>query len=45
MMSWAALMALRDLLVKPHHWHKTKHGLHLKPQAVVAQQELATETV
>lgn len=30
MMSWAALLALRDLIVRPHHWHKTKHGLHLQ---------------
>jgi cellulose synthase/poly-beta-1,6-N-acetylglucosamine synthase-like glycosyltransferase len=30
MMSWAAFMALRDLILRPHHWHKTKHGLHLK---------------
>jgi cellulose synthase/poly-beta-1,6-N-acetylglucosamine synthase-like glycosyltransferase len=29
MMSWAAVFALRDLLVRPFHWHKTKHGLHL----------------
>lgn len=30
MMSLAAYYALRDLLVRPFHWHKTKHGLHLK---------------
>jgi len=30
MMSVAAAYALRDLLVRPFHWHKTKHGLHLK---------------
>ena len=32
MMSIAAFYALRDLLVRPFHWHKTKHGLHLKKQ-------------
>jgi len=38
MMSFAAAYALRDLIVRPHHWHKTKHGLHLKeePQLVTA---------
>jgi cellulose synthase/poly-beta-1,6-N-acetylglucosamine synthase-like glycosyltransferase len=30
MMSIAAYFALRDLIVRPFHWHKTKHGLHLK---------------
>ncbi len=30
MMSLAALMALRDLIIRPFHWQKTKHGLHLK---------------
>ena len=29
MMSVAALYALHDLIVRPFHWHKTKHGLHL----------------
>ena len=29
MMSWAAAYALRDLIVRPFHWHKTQHGLHL----------------
>jgi cellulose synthase/poly-beta-1,6-N-acetylglucosamine synthase-like glycosyltransferase len=29
MMSIAALYALRDLIVRPFHWHKTQHGLHL----------------
>jgi len=26
-MSAAAYLALRDLIVQPHHWHKTEHGL------------------
>jgi cellulose synthase/poly-beta-1,6-N-acetylglucosamine synthase-like glycosyltransferase len=27
LMSAAAYRALRDLIVQPHHWHKTEHGL------------------
>ncbi|MFI5212503.1 MAG: glycosyltransferase family 2 protein, partial [Candidatus Saccharimonadales bacterium] len=30
MMSLAASYALRDLIIRPFHWHKTTHGLHLK---------------
>ena len=30
LMSVAALYALFELLVKPHYWQKTVHGLHLK---------------
>jgi cellulose synthase/poly-beta-1,6-N-acetylglucosamine synthase-like glycosyltransferase len=30
MMSVAAVYALHDLIMRPFHWHKTKHGLHLK---------------
>lgn len=30
MTSWAALIALYQLIVKPHYWEKTEHGLHLK---------------
>jgi cellulose synthase/poly-beta-1,6-N-acetylglucosamine synthase-like glycosyltransferase len=29
MMSWAAAYAFHDLIVRPFHWHKTQHGLHL----------------
>jgi hypothetical protein len=29
LMSVAAGMALYQLVVKPHHWEKTQHGLHL----------------
>jgi cellulose synthase/poly-beta-1,6-N-acetylglucosamine synthase-like glycosyltransferase len=30
LMSIAALLALFELMVKPHYWQKTVHGLHLK---------------
>jgi cellulose synthase/poly-beta-1,6-N-acetylglucosamine synthase-like glycosyltransferase len=32
MMSVAALVALTQLIWRPHYWEKTKHGLHLKHQ-------------
>jgi cellulose synthase/poly-beta-1,6-N-acetylglucosamine synthase-like glycosyltransferase len=35
--SIAALLALWELLVKPHHWHKTMHGLHLKGKQVIVE--------
>lgn len=28
MMSAAAYIALYELITKPHHWHKTQHGMH-----------------
>ena len=28
-MSVATWMALGELILRPHHWHKTEHGLHL----------------
>lgn len=31
LMSMAAWVALGRLIVQPHHWFKTKHGLHLSP--------------
>ncbi len=31
-MSVAAAMALYELIVKPHYWQKTNHGLNLAPQ-------------
>ena len=34
LMSMAALFALFELLVKPHYWQKTVHGLHLKRKRV-----------
>jgi hypothetical protein len=27
MMSWAAYKAAAQLIVKPHYWEKTEHGL------------------
>lgn len=39
MMSWAAIMAFRDLLIRPFHWHKTKHGLHLNSQKYQQSEE------
>ena len=30
LMSIAAGLAMYDLIMRPFHWHKTKHGLHLK---------------
>jgi len=35
MMSISAYYAVRDLIVRPFHWHKTKHGLHIKPSEPV----------
>ena len=29
LMSVATWMALGELILRPHHWHKTEHGLHL----------------
>jgi cellulose synthase/poly-beta-1,6-N-acetylglucosamine synthase-like glycosyltransferase len=43
MMSWAAALAFRDLLIRPFHWHKTKHGLHLASQKSQVEEALATE--
>jgi cellulose synthase/poly-beta-1,6-N-acetylglucosamine synthase-like glycosyltransferase len=37
MMSLAAWIALYEFLVKPHHWQKTKHGLHLNNRRAMAQ--------
>lgn len=31
MVSISAVIALYQLIVKPHYWEKTNHGLHLKP--------------
>lgn len=35
LMTPAAWLALRDFIVRPHHWHKTEHGISalLKPAA------------
>lgn len=37
MMSVAAIYAFRELIVRPHHWHKTKHGLHLKKPTMAVE--------
>ena len=29
LMSAATWMALGELILRPHHWHKTEHGLHV----------------
>jgi cellulose synthase/poly-beta-1,6-N-acetylglucosamine synthase-like glycosyltransferase len=39
LMSIAAWLALYKLIVAPHHWAKTKHGLHLKNEKAIAQAE------
>ncbi len=36
-MSMAAWLAIYKLIVAPHQWSKTKHGLHLSNQKTVAQ--------
>jgi len=36
-MSIAAAMAVYKLITRPHHWSKTKHGLHLTDQKAVNQ--------
>ncbi len=37
LMSTAALYALFELIVKPHYWQKTIHGLHLKENQAASQ--------
>ncbi len=36
-MSFAAWQALYEIIVKPHYWAKTVHGLHLAPAQTIAQ--------
>ena len=36
LMSAAAWVALYKLLTAPHHWSKTKHGIHLKSESSIA---------
>jgi cellulose synthase/poly-beta-1,6-N-acetylglucosamine synthase-like glycosyltransferase len=40
-MSMAAWMAFYKLLVAPHHWSKTKHGLHMDNAKAVSQAQKA----
>ena len=41
MVSWAGFIALYQLIVKPHYWEKTIHGLHLNK----ALEKVAASTV
>jgi cellulose synthase/poly-beta-1,6-N-acetylglucosamine synthase-like glycosyltransferase len=36
-MSVAAWLAFKELIVRPHHWAKTKHGFHLTNKKALAQ--------
>src|SRR5260370_3729670 len=45
LMSIAALYALFELLVKPHYWQKTVHGLHLKGKKSSSVAALRTEAL
>jgi cellulose synthase/poly-beta-1,6-N-acetylglucosamine synthase-like glycosyltransferase len=42
MMSIAACMALYQLIVKPHYWEKTEHGLHLDKKAGTAMPDFVS---
>lgn len=41
-MSFAAWKAVYEVIVKPHYWAKTKHGLHLTPAQVPAEEVAVT---
>lgn len=43
-MSASAWYALYKLITAPHHWYKTKHGLHLKQNANSVQNILTEQT-
>ncbi len=47
LMSIAAMLALFELMVKPHYWQKTVHGLHLKGKqaSAVIPSQLATSVM
>src|SRR6266566_4843042 len=47
LMSIAAMLALFELMVKPHYWQKTVHGLHLKGKqaSTVMESQLAASAV
>ncbi len=38
MSSWATVIAVYQLIVKPHYWEKTIHGLHLEKTVVKIQE-------
>ncbi len=40
-MSFAAWKATKELIVRPHHWAKTKHGLHLTNKKGLLQSQQA----
>ena len=44
-MSIAAWVAVFELITAPHHWSKTKHGLHLNNKRVVAQAHTAIGSI
>lgn len=42
LVSWAGFLALYQLIVKPHYWEKTIHGLHLeKVKDLIAEENIA----
>lgn len=42
LVSWAGFLALYQLIVKPHYWEKTIHGLHLeKVKELVTEEKIA----
>ncbi|MBI1863721.1 glycosyltransferase [Candidatus Woesebacteria bacterium] len=43
MVSYAALVALIQLITKPHYWEKTNHGLHLKKQEIKEKEQLIVD--
>ncbi len=42
--SWAAYVALYQLVFMPHYWEKTRHGLHLRKASVAALSAEEIET-
>jgi glycosyltransferase XagB len=44
-MSYAALIALWQLITKPHYWEKTHHGLHLSPASTHAPESTPQNSV
>ncbi len=45
LVSVAATIALYQLIVKPHYWEKTVHGLHVKKQLEEAAENAVADTV
>jgi hypothetical protein len=43
MASAAAFMALQQLILKPHYWEKTQHGLHLHTSGSSLRTTIVTE--